>query len=48
LVISLCAACHARVHRLLAIPAWVQDVFPRLWQELHPQRLMQFQLDLGA
>jgi hypothetical protein len=48
LMIALCAACHARVYRLLAIPACVLDVFLLLWEELHPRRTVQFQFDLAA
>ena len=48
LMIALCAACHARVHRLLAIPAWVPDIFLGLWQELHAQHPVQLQFNLAA
>jgi len=48
LMIALCAACHARVHRLLATPAWVPDVFLELWEELHQRRPAQLQFDLAA
>jgi hypothetical protein len=41
LVISLCAACHARMHRLTTIPA-------RVTAEVRPNRPFQFQFGLAA
>ena len=40
-MIALCAACHARVHRLLAIPA-------RVMAEVRQNRPFQFQFGLAA
>jgi hypothetical protein len=48
LVISLCAAFHARVRQLLAIPAWGPDIFLGLWREQYPRRPVQPQFDLAA
>ncbi len=36
LVVTLCRACHARLHRLQAIDRWVPELLKTLWAEQHP------------
>lgn len=43
-LISLCAACHARVHRLAALRSWYPPVLRMLWEEQHPGVPVQLQL----
>ena len=43
-LITLCRACHARLHRLRAIDRWVPDLLETLWAEQHPGRPRQLQL----
>ena len=43
-LITLCAACHARLHRLGAIHRWVPEPLLELWAELHPGAPRQLQL----
>ena len=44
-MITLCAGCHARVHRLRAIDRWVPELLLVLWAEQHPGPLqLQFQV----
>jgi hypothetical protein len=44
-MITLCAGCHARVHRLRAIDRWVPELLLVLWSEQHPGPLqLQFRL----
>jgi hypothetical protein len=42
-LVSLCAACHARIHRLLALRAWLPDRLIALWAEQHPDAPLQLQ-----
>ena len=35
-LITLCRACHARLHRLRAIDRWVPELLTELWAEQHP------------
>ena len=35
-LVTLCAACHARVHRTLALRRLVPDLVRVLWREWHP------------
>jgi 5-methylcytosine-specific restriction endonuclease McrA len=35
LLITLCAACHARVHRLAALRSWLEPALVSLWREQH-------------
>lgn len=44
LLITLCAACHARLHRLRAIRYWVEPALVPLWHEQHPRTPLQLQL----
>ena len=43
-LITLCAACHARLHRLGAIHRWVPEPLLELWAEQHPGAPRQLQL----
>ena len=45
-LITLCRACHARLHRLRAIDRWVPDLLETLWAEQHPGQPRQLQLPL--
>jgi hypothetical protein len=44
-LITLCAACHARIHRLGALRHWVEPALVPLWQEQHPRTPLQLQFD---
>lgn len=43
-LITLCRACHARLHRLRAIDRWVPELLTQLWAEQHPGQPRQLQL----
>lgn len=45
LMISLCPACHAKVHRLQAVLEPMTSLLLELWREQHPQGQEQFALD---
>ena len=42
-LITLCRACHARLHRLGTIDRWVPDILEELWAEQHPGAPRQLQ-----
>ena len=46
-LITLCAGCHTRVHRLRAVRYWLPEPILMLWEEQHPNvpRQLQFPLD---
>jgi hypothetical protein len=44
-MISLCPACHAKVHRLQAVFEPMTPLLLELWREQHPQGQEQFALD---
>jgi hypothetical protein len=46
LMISLCPACHAIVHRLKALRTWLPPRLVTLWHEQHPSAPYQLQLDV--
>jgi predicted HNH restriction endonuclease len=46
-LITLCAACHARVHRSYVLRNWVADLVVELWREQHPASPIQLQLRYG-
>lgn len=48
LLVTLCAACHARVHRMGAIRLWIPEPLVSLWAEQHPGVAVQLQLALAA
>jgi hypothetical protein len=43
-LVTLCAACHARVHRLGSLRIWLPDALLKLWAEQHPLVPLQLQL----
>jgi hypothetical protein len=43
-LVTLCAGCHARVHRLLYLRYWVPELMAELWEEQHPGRPLQLQI----
>ena len=43
-LITLCRACHARLHRLRAVDRWVPELLETLWAEQHPGCPRQLQL----
>jgi hypothetical protein len=45
-LITICAACHARVHRLSAVRRWIPEALAPLWAEQHPGRPFQLQFPL--
>ncbi len=45
LMISLCPACHARIHRTQAVLSEMPDLLLELWRELHPRGHEQTALD---
>ena len=46
LLITLCARCHARLHRLAALRRWVPRPLAELWPEVHPGIAVQLQFPL--
>lgn len=42
-LITLCAGCHARVHKLLAVRRWLPEALVVLWAEQHPESPVQLQ-----
>ncbi len=47
-LITLCRACHARLHRLGTIDRWVPDILEELWAEQHPGAPRQLQLPASS
>jgi hypothetical protein len=45
-LITLCAGCHARVHRLGAIRWWLPERLVELWIEQHPGTAVQLQFSV--
>jgi len=45
-LVTLCAACHARVHRLSAVRHYLPPPLVPLWVEQHPDVPLQLQLEL--
>jgi hypothetical protein len=48
LLITVCAACHARLHRLVSIHVWIPELLTTLWAEQHPASPRQLQFAFGA
>ncbi len=48
LLITVCAGCHARLHRLAAIRIWMPEPLIILWEEQHPGIPVQLQLLMAA
>jgi hypothetical protein len=44
-LITVCAACHARVHRMLSIWKWIPALLLELWVEQHPRCPVQMQFE---
>ena len=44
MLVSLCAACHARVHRTRAMRRWLPEALVPLWAEQHPGTPVQLQI----
>ncbi len=47
-LITLCAACHARVHRLATLRVWLPPFLVALWEEQHVGAPRQLQFDLAG
>jgi ribosomal protein L44E len=47
-LIAVCAACHARLHRLAALRIWIPEFLVVLWIEQHPGVPVQIQLPVAA
>ena len=45
LLITICPACHPRIHRLAALRRYVPPALVPLWAEQHPHTALQLQLD---
>jgi hypothetical protein len=48
LLLCLCAACHATVHRLLSMWKWIPELLAELWAEQHPGVPVQLQISLPS
>ena len=48
LLITVCAGCHARLHRLATLRAWIPELLVILWIEQHPGVPVQLQLPVAA
>ena len=48
LLVTVCAACHARLHRLAAVRVWIPEALVVLWAEQHPGIPVQLQLPVAA
>jgi hypothetical protein len=48
LLITVCAGCHARLHRLAALRVWIPELLVALWIEQHPGIPVQLQLPVAA
>lgn len=46
LLVTLCAACHARVHRRLRQRGWLPEPLLEFWREQHPELPLQLQFAL--
>lgn len=48
LLVTVCAGCHARLHRLAALRGWMPELLIVLWIEQHPGVPVQLQLPIAA
>lgn len=48
LLITVCAACHTRLHRLATLRVWLPELLVALWIEQHPGAPVQLQLPVAA
>ena len=46
-LITVCPACHARLHRLSSIHVWIPERLAVLWAEQHPVAPVQLQFAFG-
>ena len=46
LLVTFCAACHARVHRRLRQRSWLPEALIEFWREQHPDLPLQLQFSL--
>ena len=47
-LITVCASCHARLHRLAALRVWIPELLVVLWEEQHPGVAVQLQFAVAA
>jgi len=47
LMVTLCPACHAIVHRLKTLRAWLPENLVTFWHEQHPEAPLQLQFDMA-
>jgi len=47
-LITVCAGCHARLHRLAALRVWIPDGLVVLWTEQHPGVPVQLQFAVAT
>jgi hypothetical protein len=49
-LVTLCAGCHARVHRTQVLARWLPEILVALWREWHPDAVEQLRLpvDMSA
>ena len=47
LLITVCSACHARLHRLASIHVWIPERLAVLWAEQHARTSVQLQFAFG-
>jgi hypothetical protein len=45
-LVTLCAGCHARVHRTQVLARWLPEILVALWREWHPDAAEQLQLPM--
>jgi hypothetical protein len=45
-LVTLCAGCHARVHRTRVLRRWLPEILVALWREWHPDSVEQLQLPI--
>ena len=45
-LMTLCAGCHARVHRSRILRRWLPEILVVLWREWHPDAVEQLQLEI--
>ena len=45
-LVTLCAGCHARVHRSRILRRWLPEILVVLWREWHPDAVEQLQLPI--
>jgi len=43
-LVTLCAGCHARVHRTRILRRWLPEILVDLWREWHPDAVEQLRL----